>query len=90
MNNLPRMEDCRLGTHAGNSLPTRGVPFVGYTKRGIDDRAKRILSFGNFERHFGGLVYDSELSYAVQHFFQNGGSESHIVRIPRLGQPKRR
>jgi two-component system response regulator GlrR len=34
------------------------------------------FGFADFERAFGGLAADSELSYAVQHFFANGGSEA--------------
>jgi hypothetical protein len=40
--------------------------FVGYTARGLDNRATEIFSFADFERSFGGLAADSELSFAVQ------------------------
>jgi hypothetical protein len=59
--------------------------FVGYTARGLDNRATRIFSYADFERDFGGLAADSELSYSVQHFFNNGGSDAWIVRIPKVG-----
>src|SRR6185369_3098065 len=32
---------------------------------------------------FGGLASDSELSYSVQQFFNNGGSDAYVVRIPK-------
>jgi hypothetical protein len=57
--------------------------FVGYTARGLDHRATRIFSFSDFERAFGGLDPASELSYSVQQFFANGGSEAVVVRVPK-------
>jgi hypothetical protein len=39
-----------------------------------------IFNFADFERGFGRLATDSELSYAVRQFFQNGVTEEHIVR----------
>src|SRR5262249_1278763 len=66
---------------------TGGAPtitaFIGYVARGLDSRAKRISSFADFERSFGGLASDSEVSYAVQHFFSNGGADAIVVRVPK-------
>jgi len=45
------------------------------------NRAVRIFNFGDFEREFGGLDPLSEASYAIQHFFMNGGSEAYVVRV---------
>ena len=59
--------------------------FVGFTGRGIDNRAEQIFSWGDFERLFGGLAADSEVSYAVQQFFANGGTQAYVVRVPRHG-----
>src|ERR1700757_3491098 len=70
-------------TIAGDA--TSITAFVGYTARGIDNRAERILSFSDYERLFGGIAADSELSYAVQQFFANGGSQGYVVRTPRIG-----
>ena len=68
--------------HSITGVATSIAAFVGYTKSGIDNRAQQILSFGDFERLYGGLTYNSELSYAVQQFFQNGGTEAYVVRTP--------
>jgi len=43
----------------------------------------RLLSYSDFERKFGGLSADSEMSYAVRQFFLNGGSEAWVVRLAR-------
>lgn len=77
------IEEIPSGVHTIASVATSIAAFVGYTKRGIDNRAERILSFTDFERIFGGLASDSELSYAVRQFFENGGSEAYVVRVPK-------
>lgn len=71
--------------HTIAGVATSITAFVGYTARGIDNRAELIFSFGDYERLFGGLAADSELSYAVQQFFQNGGTQAYVVRVPRTG-----
>ncbi len=68
--------------HTITAVATSIAAFVGYTPRGIDNRAEEIFSFSDFERLFGGLASNSELSYAVQQFFQNGGSQAYAVRTP--------
>src|SRR5580658_1618021 len=72
-------------SHPITGVATSITAFVGYTASGIDNRAETLLSFSDYERLFGGLAADSELSYAVQQFFQNGGSQAYVVRTPRHG-----
>ena len=79
------IEEISSGVHTINGVATSIAAFVGYTKSGLDNHAKRIFSFSDYERSFGGLASDSELSYAVQHFFQNGGSDAYVVRVPKDG-----
>ena len=55
--------------------------FIGAAKRGPIDEAVRMLGFADYERRFGGLSLDSEMSYAVRQFFLNGGSEAWVVRV---------
>lgn len=71
--------------HTISAVATSIAAFVGYTGRGIDNRAEELFSFSDYERLFGGLASDSELSYAVQQFFQNGGAQAYVVRVPRHG-----
>lgn len=77
------VEEISSGVHSITGVSTSVTAFVGYTARGFDHRATRIFSFADFERAFGGLAPDSELSYAVQHFFANGGGEGVVVRVPK-------
>jgi hypothetical protein len=71
--------------HSIAGVATSIAAFVGYTKSGIDNRAQEIFSFSDFERLYGGLAPNSELSYAVQQFFQNGGTQAYVVRTPGSG-----
>jgi uncharacterized protein len=71
--------------HPITGVATSIGAFVGYTKTGIDNRAEHIFGFADYERLFGGLASDSELSYAVQQFFANGGTEAWVSRVPRTG-----
>jgi phage tail sheath protein FI len=79
------VEEISSGVHPIAGVATAIAAFVGYTSRGPDNAATRIFSFADFERQFGGLAPDSELSYAVQQFFSNGGTDAYIVRVPRKG-----
>lgn len=77
------IEELPSGVRTITGVATSITAFVGYTARGLDHRASRILSLADFERAFGGLAADSEVSYAVQQFFNNGGSQAYVVRVPK-------
>lgn len=69
------------GSRAIAGVPTSIAAFIGYTARGPVDEARQVFSFADFERAFGGLDIDSDLSFAVNHFFLNGGGTAWIVRV---------
>lgn len=75
------IEEVPSGVRTITGVATSITAFVGRTRKGPVDRATRITNYGAFEKHFGGLWRESTLSYAVRHFFQNGGSDAVIVRI---------
>lgn len=77
------IEELPSGTRTIVGVASSVTAFVGYTARGPDHRAVRIHSFADFERRFGGLAADSELSYAVAQFFLNGGTDGYVVRVPK-------
>ena len=62
-------------------LHTARTAFVGRTLRGPLNRPVPVASFIEFQHAFGGLWQPSRLSYAVEHFFENGGVEALIVRV---------
>jgi len=75
------IEEIPSGVRTIAGVSTSVTAFVGSAKRGPINRAVRCLSFSDFERRFGGLAADSEMSYAVRQFFLNGGSEAWAVRL---------
>ncbi|MGH1377004.1 MAG: phage tail sheath family protein [Alphaproteobacteria bacterium] len=77
------VEEIPSGARTISGVSTSATAFIGYAARGLDNRAKRIFSYGDFEKNFGGLNSESEMSYAVQQYFLNGGSEAYIVRVPK-------
>ncbi|MCP3137414.1 phage tail sheath family protein [Pyxidicoccus xibeiensis] len=54
--------------------------FVGFTTQGPINKPIQVHNFGDFEREFGGLGRESEVSYAVRQFFLNGGSDAWVIR----------
>ena len=79
------IEELPSGVRTITGVATSITGFVGRARRGpVDDDEKspvRLFSFADFERVFGGLWADSPMSYAVYHYFLNGGSDALIVRV---------
>jgi uncharacterized protein len=76
------IQELPSAVHTITGVATSIAAFVGYTARGIDNRAQAVYSFSDFERLYGGLASNSEVSYAVQQFFNNGGTQAYVVRTP--------
>ncbi|MGW5472326.1 phage tail sheath C-terminal domain-containing protein [Streptomyces chartreusis] len=62
-------------------VSTAVAAFVGPSVRGPVDRPRHIGSWSDFVRVYGGLADRSLMSYAVLHYFQNGGAEAEVVRV---------
>ena len=75
------IEEIPSGVHTITGVATSIAAFIDYFTMGPMNEAVQILSFGDFERQFGGLNPLSEASYAIQQFFLNGGSEAWVVRV---------
>lgn len=75
------VEEISGGVRTIEGVATSIALFAGWTPRGPDDAARRVDSFADFEREFGGLDARSRLGYAVQHFFANGGRTAWVMRI---------
>lgn len=56
--------------------------FIGSAPRGPAGRARRVRSWPEYERAFGGID-GGELALAVRAFFDNGGSDARVVRVGR-------
>jgi len=75
------IEEIPSGVRTIIGVSTSVTAFVGAAKRGKINNATHILSFRDYERLFGGLSQDSQMSYAVKQFFLNGGNDAWIVRL---------
>ncbi len=81
------IEEIPSGVRTITGVATSITAFVGATLRGPIDTDPlsagpvRVQSFAEFERNFGGLWRQSPMTYAVNQFFQNGGSDALIVRV---------
>jgi phage tail sheath protein FI len=79
------IEEVPSGVRTITGVATSITAFIGRALRGPEDEPTRVQSFAEFERVFGNLWRDSTMTYAVQQFFQNGGSDALIVRVQNGG-----
>jgi phage tail sheath protein FI len=79
------IEESTSAVHTITGVATSITAFVGYCARGPVGVPTRVQSFTEFVRTFGGLSSLSTVSYAVQQYFQNGGSDALIVRVANAG-----
>ncbi len=84
------IQEIPSGVRTISSVATSVAAFLGAAPRGPVNKAVRIHSFADFERNFGGLSADSEMSYGVRQFFGNGGSDAWIVRVVKDASPASR
>jgi phage tail sheath protein FI len=77
------VEEIPSGVRTVVGVATSITAFIGRALRGPVNEPIRIQGFGDFERAFGGLWVLSNMSYAVQHYFLNGGSDAVVVRVHR-------
>src|SRR5438105_15896551 len=75
------IEEIPSGVRTITGVPTSVTAFVGRAWRGPVDVPVRCDSYADYDRTFGGLWRDSTMSYAVQQFFANGGSQALVVRV---------
>jgi uncharacterized protein len=84
------IQEIPSNTHTIASAPTSVTVFVGYvhpfkTPAANISKALEIFSFSDYERLYGGFyqsaVIDANVSYAVNEFFTNGGTDAYIVGL---------
>jgi uncharacterized protein len=79
------IEEVPSGVRTITGVATSITAFVGRAQRGPVNVPVRIQSFADMERTFGGLDASSTMSYAVQQYFLNGGSDAIVVRVIHSG-----
>ncbi|MBF0686762.1 MAG: phage tail sheath family protein [Cellulomonas sp.] len=75
------VEEVPSGTRTLTGVATSITAMVGRTRRGSVDVPLDCASWPDFERRCGGLWAESELGYAVHHFFVNGGGRVLVSRV---------
>lgn len=75
------IEELSSGVRTITGVATSITAFIGRALKGEVNEPVLLTSFADFERQFGGLWTESTMSYAVQDFYQNGGSIALVVRI---------
>jgi phage tail sheath protein FI len=75
------IEELPSGVRTISGVATSIAAFAGWAPKGPVDRCGFVSSWGDYERDYGGLHRASDLSYAVYHYFQNGGRQAYIVRL---------
>ena len=75
------IEELPSGVHTITGVATSITAFVGTAQMGPVNVPTTINSFSDYDNIFGGLWANSMMSFAVNDFFQNGGSQAIIVRV---------
>lgn len=75
------VEELPSGVRTITGVATAITAFVGQALWGPINTPVRIQSYADYERQFGGLWLKSPLSYAVQQYFLNGGSDAIVIRV---------
>lgn len=75
------IEEIPSGVRTITGVATSITAFIGRALKGTVKEPVVVNNFGDYERQFGGLWTESTMSYAVQDFYMNGGSQAIIVRI---------
>jgi uncharacterized protein len=79
------IQELPSGVHTITGVATSIAAFVGWANMGPTDRAVLVQSWTEFQDQFGGFTSSNGtpnyLGYAVNQFFNNGGSQAYIVRL---------
>jgi phage tail sheath protein FI len=75
------IEEVPSGVRTITGVATSITLFLGWAPRGPIDKARRLTSFPDYERTYGGLDSRSLLGYSVRHFYDNGGADAYILRL---------
>jgi phage tail sheath protein FI len=75
------VQEIPSGVHTITGVATSITAFVGAAPSGPINSPISCFSFGDFQRMFGGLTAGFPLTFAVNDFFLNGGSQAVIVRV---------
>ncbi len=81
------IEEVPSGVRTIMGVATSITAFIGRALRGPADDPVRVQSYAEYQRKFGGLWSKSPMSYAVQQYFLNGGTDALVVRVVNDADP---
>ncbi len=80
------VEEVDRGSKPIEAVGTAVAAFVGFTQSAPEGSSGLepvlVTSWGDYERKFGGFLKGAMLPHAVYGFFNNGGGNAYVVRIP--------
>jgi phage tail sheath protein FI len=80
------VEELNPGDHAITGVSTNIAAFAGFAQIG-PTTPTLITDFFGFTSSFGGFAANQYLGFAVQAFFQNGGTRCHVLRVGTSSDP---
>jgi len=75
------IQEVSSGVRTITGVSTSIGAFFGRTAKGPLNKAVHCLNYSTFLRVFGGSDPSSDLANSIKQFFDNGGSECHVVRL---------
>lgn len=76
------IEELQSAQHTITGVATSIAVFIGWAPQGPVQEATLVQSWSDYQALFGGISNSaSYLSYAVNQFFGNGGTQAYIVRL---------
>lgn len=82
------MEEFESGGRPMEGVSTSTAGFLGLAERGpVEGLPELVTNYADFQRIFGGHLAENVfgeyrfLSYAVEHFFLNGGGRCYVMRV---------
>ena len=75
------VQEVSSGVRPISAASTSIAAFLGQAEKGPIGEAKKVFSFTEFQRNYGGFLSYSYLAHAVYQFFNNGGTQCYIVRV---------
>lgn len=79
------IQEFEIGARPIEGVSTSTTGFLGLTERGPTIPPRLVTSWDEFLRIYGSYIDGSNLAYAVEGFFNNGGQRCYIGRVAKDG-----
>jgi hypothetical protein len=75
------VQEVDSGSRTVSGVATSITAFIGRAPMGPENYPTMVYDYGEFQKAFGGRARDLPMTYAVEDFFNNGGSQALVVRV---------